>query len=231
MAEDEQGGHSSEEIEARIYDAVFESVMTQRLSPGTKLPEASLCEIFGVSRAMVRKVLQRLAHDHIVELRPNRGAIVAAPTPEETRKTFEARRVLESAIVRLAAANATRADIAALRTMLKQEHNAMHRLPQPQWARLASGFHMKLAEVAGNPILQRYLIEQVSRCSLIVALYEPPGNAACEHDEHARIVDLIEQRDAEGAVRLMEEHLDVLEKNINLEPESEEKSLARMLGL
>src|SRR5690349_20971349 len=63
------------DIEERIFRSVFEGVASQRLAPGTKLPEASLCELFGVSRALVRKVLQRLAHDHIVELRPNRGAI------------------------------------------------------------------------------------------------------------------------------------------------------------
>ncbi len=54
------------DVEARIYRAVFESVMSQRLKPGTKLPEAPLCELFGVSRSVVRKVLQKLAHDHIV---------------------------------------------------------------------------------------------------------------------------------------------------------------------
>ena len=63
-------------VEQRIYDSVFDSVMGQRLPPGTKLPEAALCELFGVTRSVVRRVLQRLAHDHIVELRPNKGAVV-----------------------------------------------------------------------------------------------------------------------------------------------------------
>ena len=62
----------------------------------------------------------------------------------------------------------------------------MHRFEQPHWARLASGFHLKLAGLAGNPILQRYLVETVSRCSLIVALHEMPGNAACEHATQRR---------------------------------------------
>ena len=74
------------EMESRIYHSVFDSVMNQRIAPGTKLPEQALCELFSVNRATVRKVLQRLAHDHIVDLRPNRGAVVAAPTPEETRQ-------------------------------------------------------------------------------------------------------------------------------------------------
>lgn len=230
MSTELPGLQPGDDVETRIYNTVFESVMTQRLKPGTKLPEASLCELFDVSRATVRKVLQKLAHDHIVELRVNRGAVVAAPTPEETRQIFEARRQMEASIVRLAAAKATRADITSLRNQLKQEHEAMHSFAQPQWARLASAFHLRLAEVAGNAILQRYLIELVSRCSLIVALYEPPGNASCEHDEHARIVDYIEKGDAERAVKLMDEHLRTLEANVCMESEEADNSLARMLG-
>jgi DNA-binding GntR family transcriptional regulator len=225
------GLKAGDDIETRIYNTVFESVMTQRLKPATKLPEASLCELFGVSRATVRKVLQRLAHDHIVELRVNRGAVVAAPSPEETRQIFEARRQLEACIVRLAAAKASKADIRHLRAQLDQEHEAMHSFAQPQWARLASAFHLRLAEVAGNAVLQQYLMELVSRCSLIVALYEPPGNAACEHEEHARVVDYIEQGDAEAAVKLMEQHLLTLEANVCVEAETPDNSLARMLGL
>lgn len=227
-----RGGTGEEDdVEARIYRAVFDSVMSQRLAPGTKLPEAQLCELFGVSRSVVRKVLQTLAHDHIVQLRPNRGAIVAVPTLEETRQIFEARRALEAAIVTLAAERATPADLKALREQLKQEHEAMHRFDQPAWARLASSFHLRLAELARNPILQRYLAETVSRCSLIVALHEPPGNAACEHDEHERVVDAIARRDAAEAVRLMEAHLRDLECRLALDQAPRERSLAQLLGL
>jgi DNA-binding GntR family transcriptional regulator len=219
------------DVEERIYRSVFEGVTHQRLAPGTKLPEASLCELFGVSRAMVRKVLQRLAHDHIVELRPNRGAMVAMPSPEETRQIFEARRALEAALVRMAVRNATRTEVAELRRHLKEEHAAMHRYTQPEWARLASSFHLRVARLARNPILERYLSELMSRCSLIVALYEPPGNAACEHDEHAELVDAIARGDADEAVRLMEAHLLVLERNIALDRPAAARSLGQMLGL
>ncbi|MDM7941346.1 MAG: GntR family transcriptional regulator [Hydrogenophaga sp.] len=219
------------DVETRIYRAVFDSVMSQRLAPGTKLPEAPLCELFGVSRAVVRKVLQKLAHDHIVQLRPNRGAIVAVPTREETQQIFEARRALEAAIVRLVAERATPADLKALRAQLKEEHQVMHRFDQPSWARLASAYHLRLAELSGNPILQRYLIEIVSRCSLIVAVHQPPGNAACEHDEHERIVDCIARGDANEAVALMDQHLRDLERHLMLERPAEPHGLAHLLGL
>lgn len=221
----------SADVEERIYRSVFEGVMEQRLTPGTKLPEAALCELFGVKRATVRKVLQRLAHDHIVELRLNRGAVVAAPTPEETRQIFEARRALEAALLELAVQHASKADLAALRKQLAAEHEAMHRFDQPAWARLASSFHLQVAALGRNPVLLRYLQELMSRCSLIVALYEPPGNAACEHDEHARIVDCIANGNAKGALKLMDAHLRELEQRIVLHGAQSEPSLAQKLGL
>ncbi len=220
-----------EDVESRMYRSIFDSVMSQRLTPGTKLPEATLCELFGVGRSLVRKVLQRLAHDHIVQLRPNRGAIVAMPTPLETQQIFETRRALEAAIVTLVTERATAADLDALRLQLQQEHQAVNRFDQPAWARLASTFHLRLAELARNPILQRYLVETVSRCSLIVALHEPPGNAACEHDEHERIVDCIARGDAASAVALMDTHLRELEQHLALQNGSQANSLARLLGL
>lgn len=219
------------DVDARIYRRIFDSVMNQRLPPGTKLPESALCDMFGVSRSVVRRVLQRLAHDHIVELRPNRGAIIATPTPEETRNIFEARRALEAGLVRLATRNATPADFEGLRAQLRDEHEAMHRSDQPSWARLASAFHLQLAALARNPILEAYLKEIVSRCSLIVAVYEPWGNASCEHEEHAAIVDCMEAGDAEGAIRLMEDHLVELERNISLKQDAPQPSLKQRLGL
>ena len=65
-------------------------------------------------------------------------------------------------------------------------------------------------------VLQRLLTELMTRCSLIVALYEAPGEAACEHDEHERLVDLLALRDAEAAAALMERHLHALEARLAL---------------
>ena len=219
------------DMERRICEAVYESVMSQRLTPGTKLPEAAICDLFGVSRSVARKALQRLAHEHVVDLHHNRGAVVAEPTPEDTRQIFQARRALEAALLPLAAARATRADYASLRKQLRDEHALLHRAGQPAWARQASAFHVRLGELSGNTILHGYLAELVSRCSLIVALYEPPGNAACEHGEHVLIVDMMERGDVAEAVRTNDNHLADLERRISLERPQPAQTLAQMLGL
>ena len=222
---------STDDVESRLYQTIFDSVLNQRLKPGTKLPEASLCELFGTSRSVVRKVLQQLAHDYVVELQPNRGARIAMPSPEEAQQVFETRRALESAIVALATQRATKRDLADLRRQLGKEHSAMHTADQVTWARMASSFHHRLARLAHSPILERYLGEILSRFSLIVALYEPPDDPSCEHDEHERIVDCMERGDAAGAVRWMETHLRDLESNIVVKRNPPDSSLANLLGL
>ena len=219
------------DVDARLYQSIFDGVLNHRLTPGTKLPEPELCQLFGVGRAVVRRVLEKLAYDGIVVLRPNKGAVIAEPTPEETREIFEARRSVERMLVELAVQRASAHDIDTLRQQLASEHAAMHRFDQPSWATLASGFHMRIAALAGNSILQNYLKELVSRCSLIVGVYETPGNAPCEHAEHAAIVDCLEARDAAGAMALMEAHLRHIEERIEITRMRGEKSLGQLLGL
>jgi DNA-binding GntR family transcriptional regulator len=227
----EEDAQAAADVDARIYQSIFDGVLDRRLIPGTKLPEPELCQLFGVGRAVVRRVLEKLAYDGIVVLRPNKGAVIAAPTPEETREIFEARRALERTLVELAVARASARDIEALRQQLAEEHKAMHRFDQPAWARLTSCFHLRIGALAGNSILQHYLTELISRTSLIVGVYEAPGNAPCEHDEHAAIVDCIEARDATGAVARMTAHLRELEERIETSRMPGERSLGDLLGM
>lgn len=94
-----RGGYNDQMIVEHIRNAV----LMQRLPPNTKLPEITLGEVFGVSRTVVRKALTRLAAEHVINQSPNQVARVRAPSVEETRETFSARRLIEGEIVALQA--------------------------------------------------------------------------------------------------------------------------------
>ncbi len=217
-------------VDLRIHHAVFSAVMSRRLPPGTRLGEAELSDLYQVSRTTVRKALQRLSHDHIVELRPNRGAVVASPSPAEAREVFQARRVIERAIIPLVIANATRPALRRLNESLKTEHNALVKGDRADWIRLGGEFHILLAELAGNAVLLRFATELVSRCSLIIALYESPGAPMCEDDDHQPLVSLIEQRQTEAATALMENHLREIEARLMLDSPEKTVNLADVLS-
>ena len=74
------------------YERIWSAIMDHSLPPETRLVEQRLCEIFGLGRTRLRQVLQRLAHERVVTLMPNRGAMVARPSVREAREVFAARR-------------------------------------------------------------------------------------------------------------------------------------------
>lgn len=216
-------------VDQIIYDAILKAVAGQRLPPGTKLTEASLCDLFAVSRTTVRKAIQRLAHDNILELQPNRGAFIAQPTPHETREIFSARRAIEAAILPIAIASITRAQVADLRAAIRHEHEAYHGGDYAKWIRLGGEFHMQLACMAGNHTLTRFLRELVSRCSLIIALYQAPGTTFCPNEGHAELIDAIEAGDIPLAIARMTQHLLDIERSLRLDGGIREVNLADAL--
>ncbi|MFL9881007.1 GntR family transcriptional regulator [Herbaspirillum rhizosphaerae] len=212
----QRSADTAESLDQTVYDALFNGVMHGRLKPGTRLQEAALCEQFSVSRTVVRQALRRLSEVQIVDIVANKGAAVATPSPKETRDVFAARRAIEGAIVREVARRIEHGDIEKLKQRLRAEHDALHDQDHPRWVALAGGFHLALAELSGNQVLQRMLTELMTRCSLIVALYEAPGEASCEHDEHARLVELLSLRDSNGAAEEMDKHLLALEARLQI---------------
>jgi DNA-binding GntR family transcriptional regulator len=84
---------------AQVYEQIWSAIIDNSLPPATRLVEERLCEIFGVGRTRLRQVLQRLAHERVVTLMPNRGAMVAKPSVREAKEVFTARRVLEAGTV------------------------------------------------------------------------------------------------------------------------------------
>lgn len=203
-------------MDQQVYDALFDNMLSGRLKPGERLAEVQLCEQFKVSRTVVRQALRRLAELRVVNIVANKGATVASPSPQEALEVFEARRAIEGAVVRRLANNIGQSDIHRLRQRLRAEHEALHNNDHPKWAQLAGGFHIALAEMAGSAELLRLMTELLTRCTLIVALYEAPGNALCEHEEHDKLVDLLALHDGEAAAHLMDLHIEALQQRLVL---------------
>ena len=200
-----------------IYQQIFGAIVDHRLPPGTRLREEALCEAFSVSRTRIRRVLQRLGHEQIVELHPNRGACVAQPSVKEARDIFAARRVVESGLVAAVTEAADRRAVARLRTLLAEEQAAQREADQSAMIRLSGAFHLAIAEMADNAPLLDFLRELISRTSLIIAVYEAPGGTPCNCDDHESLVALIEAGDVAEAVALMSDHLHAIENSLRLE--------------
>ncbi len=205
------------DAEDAIYEKLLSAIFEHRLPPGTKLGEDRLAGIFGVSRARIRTVLPRLAHEGVVRLEPNRGAFVAQPTVAEARDVFETRRILEPAIAKkLALDRNRRGDLAPLRQHVAAEAKARASGDTRAVVRLSGEFHILLAERCGNEVMAKTMRELASLTCLIIALYDKPSVPSCLGEEHGHIVDALAAGDAGRAAKLMLEHLNHVESNLDL---------------
>lgn len=200
-----------------IYERIYVAILEHRLHPGTKLGEEKMAEIFGVSRARIREVLARLAHEQIVELFPQRGAFVAKPSIEQARDIFEARRLIEPAVLRRFADTVTPEKIQRIRQHIELEADARRRGDKRATIRLSGEFHTVLAELAGNSALARTMRELCMLTCLTIFLYDAPTAQSCREDEHQMIIDAVARRDRARAEKLMLDHLDHIEGSLNLD--------------
>ena len=217
---------SAEPSTQQIRDAIRDAIVERRLSPGTKLSESDVGNLFNVSRTLARAALQALSYEGLVNVEKNRGAFVAYPSPEEARQIFAARRLVEPGILREAAALITPSQIQNLKQLLLEEGRLMGE--RGQTARRAeikaSGdFHLMLASISGNAIMQRFMEELVARSSLVIALYGQSTVSSCGHAEHGDIVSAIEKNDLDTACSLMVHHISHIEADLDLR---EHKSLS-----
>ncbi len=212
---------NSDDRAGAIRDHLRDAIVDHRLAPGTKLSEVEVGKLFDASRTVVRAALQALTFEGLVRTERNRGAFVANPSPEEARQIFDSRRLIERELARLAAERITSSEVARFRELLQEEDQLLaSRGPTARRAEIrASGdFHLLLANVAGNAILLRFMEELVARSSLVIALYGRTGASSCAHGEHGRILDRLEARDADGAVKLLTEHINHIEADLDLTP-------------
>jgi DNA-binding GntR family transcriptional regulator len=202
-----------------IRESLRNAIIDRRLTPGTKLSEAEVGQLFDVSRTVVRSALQMLAFEGLIKTERNRGAFVSNPTPDEARQVFASRRLIEPGIMAAAVERLTDDDLAAFRQQLQEETLYLQqRGPSARRAEIkASGdFHLLLAKVAGNAILQKFMDELVARSSLVIALYGGSGVSSCGHNEHEDILQAMEKRDAARASALMLHHIDHIEADLDL---------------
>jgi DNA-binding GntR family transcriptional regulator len=206
----------TEEVHERIWNAI----MDHSLAPETRLVEAELCEIFGLGRTRLRQVLQRLAHERVVTLMRNRGAMVSKPSVRDAREVFAARRVIEAGIVETFLKIAVRRDIKRLLDHLAREEDAWRHNQRRAILKLSGEFHLLLAESADNSILLELLRDLVSRSSLIIAVYQTPGAAPCPPDAHRELTAALERRER-SAIKLMTQHLDHVLADLKLQDPGE----------
>jgi DNA-binding GntR family transcriptional regulator len=183
-------------------------IVQGELEPGTKLNERVLCTALGASRTPLREALKFLASEGLVELLPNRGAIVAKLDPERVKQIFAVMGALEALAGELACRHASDSDINEIRALHYQmlAHHARGQLAE--YFRINQEIHLKLVEVSGNEPLAsiyRSLNAHARRARYMANLSRERWDQAVK--EHQAMLDALGRRDGATLQGILRDHL------------------------
>ncbi len=209
-----------EQVSHRILTGVFEG----RFISDEHLVVSRLSKMFGVSPTPVRESLVELAGLGIVELLPNRGAVVKQFGPEQLREMSHVRRVLEVEAARCACGRLPKQELAGL----NRELGELEKLPASETrdvrARTAdTQLHACIARHCGNPRLaaeaEDYLL--LFRALRNVSHLRDSWNAyrrSNDVPEHLKIVKALIGGNKEKAAQAMDQHIRSVERTLEEVP-------------
>jgi DNA-binding GntR family transcriptional regulator len=207
----------------KAYHELRDRLRAGKLPPGTRLVNRTLAAELGFSFTPVREAISRLASEGLVEQVPGAGAFVRRLDRQDLAQLYDLRATLEPYAAAEAARHISAVELEELRRVCSEfEAIAEHcrgRKPRAAtakrreaWLRAEERFHELLIEAARNPWLTKMAVELrlvslVFASQLEAADLLTPEVAQRTWREHAKLLELLEERDADAAQAWMKAHI------------------------
>ena len=202
-------GTKAPSLEEQVYKKLEEEILGGKLKKGAALTEIALSQRLGVSRTPVRSALHRLAEEGLIEIAPNKGAVVIGVTVEDLIDTYKIRTRLEGLASAMAAGRLGDGDRAELIEAVELADYYIAKKDTERLKELDTAFHSIIYRASGNRMLCKILtelhrnIKTYRKLSLSV-----PGRLEKSSDEHREILNAILEGDAEKADVLTSLHIE-----------------------
>jgi DNA-binding GntR family transcriptional regulator len=197
-----------ESLGAQATDRLRALIRSGRLPPGTRLLEVELSELLSISRHPIREALRNLEREGLVEITPNRGAVIAGWTRQDIVDLYDVRKALEPVAVRFAAERAPDACARDLTVLLADWETIIVSGDRTRSADIDLDFHRAIWRHANNRHLANALEQIIHPIQTIIALNEGYFGVRRENIAvHERIRDAVASGDRAAAQRAMEAHM------------------------
>jgi len=184
----------------QAFERLRDAIITGHFAPGARLIERELCEAMGVSRTSIREVLRRLEAEQLIEVEPRRGPIVARLSRKQVAEIYDVRALLEAAVVRRFALEASNEDIAELRRIYEELSVARRNEDVAAIVRTTRQFSEHMMRIVNHELINDIHQKLIARISVSrVLAISLPGRLEQSARELAVVMDAIERRDAERA--------------------------------
>jgi DNA-binding GntR family transcriptional regulator len=204
----EENGINKLNLSDQIANRLRDMIIQNELAPGDRIREREVCEELQVSRTPLREALHKLASEGLIELVPNRGAVITRPSTEEISDMLQVLGVLEAFAGERVCNFISDEELAEIKALQYEMLAAYARQDRLKYFKLNQKIHLAIVKAARSDTLlslhsrlnaRLYRIRYQSNLK-----NETWGSAVAEHD---RILEALENRDAEKLSSLLRQHL------------------------
>lgn len=201
-------GMPKEFVHNELLERLREVFVSGELAPGSKVPEAQLCERFEISRTPLREALKVLAAEGQVELLPNRGARVRELSLEEVDGLFAVAGALEALAGEQAAQRITPEQLAEVIALHEGMRRAFAARDIAAYYAANRSIHEAMVRATRNPVLlSQYAVvnARIRRIRFASPMTEEIWCRAMA--EHEGMLNALSRRDASSLSGILKTHL------------------------
>ncbi|MDB1125504.1 GntR family transcriptional regulator [Vibrio algarum] len=188
----------------KAYDTLKMMILNNKFRINQRLLVDEAVELCGFSRTPVREALLRLQEDGLIKLHPRHGMEICALSKRDIEELYEIIAHLEVTAIELCIENTLeKLQLDQLKKYTEEMKVSLERNDIIRWADYDRQFHQAIFDYTENSrlieVAKKYN-EQNKRCKEIVIKLRPLPWESIE--EHEKIIESIENRDADGARKL-----------------------------
>lgn len=214
--------HDGSPLVDRLASALHARILSGTIPIGSRLRQEALAEEFGVSRTPVREALRKLQATGVVQLQPNRGAVVRGPSARDIREAYIVRAELEGLAAEIAATSIKDRELRHLRDAEKLFRRSVRTLmagsqgleqrwdDESDWIRANDLFHQSILDAAGNARLSSMITDLHQSFPRRLTWAALAGSSRLLEEnvaQHAAILAAIEEHEPTEAHLRMVEHV------------------------
>lgn len=195
-------------LTTKVFNDVRQSIVSGEYPLGMALTEAYVANKLKVSRTPVREAFRQLEAERLIEITPNKGAVVQGVSDSDVKDIYEIRSLIEGLAAKRAAENADDEQIKALEENVALAQFYLGRNDFDRIKGMDNDFHQIIYDMTGSKTFKYILGELHSSAEKFrVQSIKTQGRVKEFVAEHSAVMEAIRDRDGEKANELMTLHV------------------------
>ncbi|MGI2327931.1 GntR family transcriptional regulator [Planococcus sp. YIM B11945] len=194
----------------QVANAIRVAIFKGDLKPGDRIVQDEIANSLSISRMPVREALQKLNAEGLIEIKPNRGAVVKQISLSDITDTYQLRVILEKVAVKESLPKLTAMDKIEIESLVKK----MELADDPEdYTFLNKQFHQNLMKHCSNQKMMK-IIEGLWAGFSPYTPYIIDEQMSNSNNDHTKIVIALKEDNFEEIHALIETHILSTEKSL-----------------